>query len=157
VAAVGVGGGLFFPANTSAVMSGVPRPRYGVASGIMMTLRNSAMALSFAVALVALTVSLPTGTAAAIFGGTFTPGSVSALGLTQAALTSVFLTGMRSVFRLAAVLVLASAVFSALRGREFRAGATETGHLRTVREPIRATVSEPIGGAPTASRPNSEP
>ncbi|MCI4327806.1 MAG: MFS transporter [Thermoplasmata archaeon] len=156
-AALGVGGGLFFPANTSAVMSGVPRPRYGVASGIMMTLRNSAMALSFAVALVALTVSLPAGTAAAIFGGTFTPGSVSALGLTPAALTSVFLTGMRSVFRLAALLVLASAVFSALRGREFRAGAAESGHVRTVREPTRTTVSEPLSGAPTTRPSSSEP
>jgi EmrB/QacA subfamily drug resistance transporter len=156
-AALGIGGGLFFPANTSAVMSGVPRPRYGVASGIMMTLRNSAMALSFAVSLIALTVSLPAGTAAAIFGGAFTPGTVASLGLTQSALTSVFLGGMRSVFRLAAVLVLAGAVFSALRGREHRAGESTTGHLRTVREPTRPLPTEPLGGSPAAGAPRSGP
>ncbi|MCI4351341.1 MAG: MFS transporter, partial [Thermoplasmata archaeon] len=40
-ALLGVGGGLFFPANTAAVMAGVPRRQYGVASGVMMTARNA--------------------------------------------------------------------------------------------------------------------
>ncbi|MCI4370233.1 MAG: hypothetical protein L3J81_02760, partial [Thermoplasmata archaeon] len=114
-------------------------------------------ALSFAVSLIALTVSLPAGTAAAIFGGAFTPGTVASLGLTQSALTSVFLGGMRSVFRLAAVLVLAGAVFSALRGREHRAGESTTGHLRTVREPTRPLPTEPLGGSPAAGAPRSGP
>jgi EmrB/QacA subfamily drug resistance transporter len=136
-AVLGMGGGLFFPANTSAVMSGVPRPRYGVASGVMMTLRNSAMALSFAVALVALTASLPAGTSAAIFGGTFSPQAATALGLSPAQLSEVFVHGMRNVFLLSGALVFGAAVFSILRGREHRAGADLTGHLRSVREPQR--------------------
>jgi len=155
-AALGVGGGLFFPANTSAVMGGVPRSRYGVASGVMMTLRNSAMALSFAVALVALTASLPGGTAAAIFGGTFTPGAVSALGVSPSALTNVFLTGMRNVFRLAAALVIAAAVFSVLRGREYRAGVADPTHVRSVREPVRTMAPDALGGAPATGVPSSE-
>ncbi|HKV89587.1 MAG TPA: MFS transporter [Thermoplasmata archaeon] len=155
-AALGVGGGLFFPANTSAVMSGVPRPRYGVASGVMMTLRNSSMALSFAVGLIALTASLPAGTAAAIFGGTFSPQMQASLGLSNAALSAVFIGGMRTVFRLAAVLVLASALFSALRGREYRAGAATTGRVRSVREPIRAVAADSLAGAPSAGRSLSD-
>jgi EmrB/QacA subfamily drug resistance transporter len=154
-AVLGLGGGLFFPANTSAVMSGVPRPRYGIASGVMMTLRNSSMALSFAVGLVALTASLPAGTAAAIFGGTFSPAMEASLGLTPAALTLVFIGGMRTVFRVAAGLAFGAAVFSALRGREYRAGATTEGRVRSVRQPLRGTPSAARGGsagpAPTLS------
>jgi EmrB/QacA subfamily drug resistance transporter len=149
-AILGVGGGLFFPANTSAVMSGVPRPRYGVASGVMMTLRNSSMALSFAVALVALTASLPAGTSAAIFGGTLTPQSLQALGLTAAQLSTVFVHGMQVVFLVAGGLVLGAAVFSILRGREYRAGADPGGHLRSVREPHRlaSRVPEAVSAGP---------
>ncbi len=50
---LGVGAGLFFPANTAATMGAVPRERYGVASGTMMTFRNSAVAMSYVLALVA--------------------------------------------------------------------------------------------------------
>lgn len=141
-AILGLGGGLFFPANTSAVMAGVPRARYGTASGVMMTLRNSSMALSFAVGLVALTASLPAGTAAAIFGGTFSPAMEASLGLTPAALTLVFIGGMRTVFRVAAGLAFASAVFSALRGREYRAGAETAGRVRSVRAPLRPLTAD---------------
>ncbi|MCI4357114.1 MAG: MFS transporter [Thermoplasmata archaeon] len=155
-AALGVGAGLFFPANTSAVMSGVPKARYGVASGVMMTLRNSSMALSFAVGLVALTASLPAGTAAAIFGGAFSPQMQASLGLSRAALTAVFIGGMRTVFRVAAVLVLASAVFSALRGREYREGAATTGRIRSVREPSLGGQPESMGGSPASRRPVSD-
>ncbi|HKV90108.1 MAG TPA: MFS transporter [Thermoplasmata archaeon] len=156
-AALGVGGGLFFPANTSSVMSGVPRPRYGVASGVMMTLRNSSMALSFVVGLVALTASLPAGTSAAIFGGTLTPQAVAALGLTPTGLDHVFLEGMRSVFRVAAGLVFASAIFSALRGREHRAGATVIGRVRSVREPVLAGGPEEFAGPTPSAGPVAEP
>jgi EmrB/QacA subfamily drug resistance transporter len=154
-AVLGVGGGLFFPANTSAVMSGVPKPRYGVASGVMMTLRNSSMALSFAVALVALTASLPAGTSAAIFGGTFSAQSASHLGYSANQLVSVFVGGMHTVFLVAGTLVAAAAVFSILRGREYRAGETVVGHVRTVREPLRGddarSPSSPGASAHSAS------
>jgi EmrB/QacA subfamily drug resistance transporter len=165
-AVLGVGGGLFFPANTSAVMSGVPRPRYGVASGVMMTLRNSAMALSFAVALVALTASLPGGTSAAIFGGRFSAQSAASLGYTASQLDSVFVGGMHTVFLVAGTLVLAAATFSILRGKEHRAGDVVVGHVRSVREPFRGsdalssgspsatTRTAPEGLAPSVSSPD---
>jgi EmrB/QacA subfamily drug resistance transporter len=138
-ALMGVGGGLFFPANTSAIMSGIPRARYGVGSGVMMTLRNSAMALSFAVGLIALTSQLPHGTSAILFGGSFTPQVLAQLHLSSAQLGNVFLNGMSVAFRVAALFVLFSALFSALRGKE-RRGPVET-KVRTpsVRTPVRTS------------------
>jgi hypothetical protein len=77
-------------------------------------------------------------------------------GVTPTALTAVFLTGMRNVFRLTAGLVLAAALVSALRGREYRAGAATSGHVRSVREPARVVVPDGLGGAPAAGVPNPE-
>jgi len=119
---LGIGGGLFFPANSSAIMGGAARRRLGVASGMMMTLRNSAMALSFAVALLALTSQLPSSVGTALLGGAVTPDLLQSLGLTTAQVDGLFLDGMRAAFRGSALLVLAAAVFSALRGRQVRAG-----------------------------------
>lgn len=131
----GIGGGLFFPANTAAIMSSVARERYGVASGVMMTFRNGAMAMSFAVALLALTFSLPSGTAAVLFGGAFTPAILAALHMTAAELTVAFLHGMRVAFLLAAGLVAGAGVFSAARGREARADAGAGPRRAAVRSP----------------------
>jgi EmrB/QacA subfamily drug resistance transporter len=142
-ALLGVGGGLFFPANTSAIMSSSPRGTYGVASGIMMTLRNSSTALSYAVALVAVTSQLPAGTGALLFGGALTPAHLAALGLTKAGLSAVFVPGMHAAFAVAAGVVLAAAVVSALRGREDRH--TEDAYPR--RPPVRAPR---IGRGPAA-------
>ena len=130
-ALMGVGGGLFFPANTSAVMSGVPRVRYGVGSGVMQTLRNSSMALSFALSLVALTSQLPAGTAAALFGGSFTPTSVAGLGSGGTSFEATFLHGMHAAFLAAALFVVAAIVFSILRGREVRRGEDIPHHHRS--------------------------
>ncbi|HYK93422.1 MAG TPA: MFS transporter [Thermoplasmata archaeon] len=134
-ALLGVGGGLFFPANTSAIMAGVPRERYGVGSGVMMTLRNSSMALSFALSLIALTSQLPTGTSALLFGGSFTPQTLASLGLNAGGLESVFLRGMHVAFVAAAGIVLVAVVFSLLRGREVRRGAEPAFHRSTGRGP----------------------
>jgi EmrB/QacA subfamily drug resistance transporter len=139
----GVGGGLFFPANTAAIMSSVPRERYGVASGAMMTFRNGAMAMSFVVALVALTASLPSGTAAILFGGAFTPVVLASLHLTLAQLDVAFLHGMRTAFLLAAGLVVTSAAFSIVRGREHRVEAGPGARRVAVRSPILHEVRTP--------------
>ncbi|HEV2429327.1 MAG TPA: MFS transporter [Thermoplasmata archaeon] len=134
-AVMGVGGGLFFPANTSSIMASVPRERYGVASGVMMTLRNSSMAVSFAVGLVALTSRLPAGTAADLFGGAFDPATIARLGLTPAGIDSIFESGMHLAFSVSAVFVLVAAVFSVLRGKERRSGEAFLPRRGTVRAP----------------------
>jgi EmrB/QacA subfamily drug resistance transporter len=128
---LGVGGGLFFPANTAAIMSSAPRNRFGVASGAMMTFRNTAVALSYIVALVALTSQLPAGVGAQLFGGSFNP---QALGLSPTALESTFLSGMHSAFLLAALFVAGAAVFSALRGKQVRNTVEEAAPRRTLAE-----------------------
>jgi EmrB/QacA subfamily drug resistance transporter len=151
-AVMGVGGGLFFPANTSAIMAGVPRQRYGVGSGIMMTLRNSSMALSFALALVALTSSLPAGTAAVLFGGSFNGSTTTALGLTEPQLAAVFLGGMRVAFLAAASFVLVACVFSVLRGREVRHGTDEVFHRSTARP--HGVYGRPVDGGEPPAGPN---
>jgi len=66
----GVGGGLFWPSNTSAVMSGAPKGKYGAASGILSTFRNTGMILSFAVALTAVASKLPPAIVYQLFVGT---------------------------------------------------------------------------------------
>ena len=143
---LGIGAGLFFPANSSAIMGGVPRQRYGVAAGVMMTLRNSSMALSFVLALLALTSGLPAGVGAALLGGAFTPQLVHQLGLTATQLDGSFLNGLHVAFRASALLVLAAAAFSALRGREVRGGEFLP-HRRTVRAAGRRWVPEVAGPA----------
>jgi EmrB/QacA subfamily drug resistance transporter len=66
----GIGGGLFWPSNTSAVMSGAPKRKYGAASGILSTFRNTGMILSFAVALTAVASRLPPYIVYQLFVGT---------------------------------------------------------------------------------------
>ena len=143
-AVLGVGGGLFFPANTASIMAGVPRAKYGVASGVMMTLRNSSMALSFAVGLIAVTARLPSGVAAALFGGAFGPALVARIGLTPAGLDLVFLAGMRLAFEVSGAFVVVAALFSALRGKERRAGEIIIVHSPAVRAPARWREPTPL-------------
>lgn len=66
----GMGGGLFFPANTSTIMSASPPGKFGVGSGIMNTFRNTGMILSFAVSLTAITAMVPGYIVAELFLGT---------------------------------------------------------------------------------------
>ncbi|MCI4319504.1 MAG: MFS transporter [Thermoplasmata archaeon] len=142
-ALLGVGGGLFFPANTSAVMLGVPRRQYGVAAGVMMTVRNAAMTLSYTLGLVALTSQLPAGAGAALFGGAFTSSWAASLGYTPGQLNGLFLTGMHAAFHLAAGFVFAAAVFSALRGSEDRGVQLGTAHHRRYRPARDSAVPGP--------------
>ncbi len=148
-ALLGVGGGLFFPANTAAIMGSVPRARFGVASGVMMTLRNSATALSYAVAMIAVTSALPLALSAQLVGGSFSASDLAGAGLTPAQVESSFLSGMTIAFRLSAGLVLAAAAFSVLRGRERR---IETG--RWVHHP--STVAPFVYDPPPRTAPTPE-
>lgn len=138
---LGVGGGLFFPANTAAIMAASPRNRYGVASGTMMTFRNTSVALSYVLALVALTSRLPAGLGAQLFGGTFDP---AALGLTPSGLSSTFLAGMHSAFLLATLFLVGAAVFSALRGRQRWGGPVEAGAVAAPPGVPRSGTSAPL-------------
>jgi MFS family permease len=106
----GLGGGLFWPSNTSAIMSAAPRESYGAASGVMNTFRNTGMVMSFALSLTAAASVLPASLVYGLFLGSFT-GTLShqyAVG---------YLSGQSFAFHLSAGLLAVSVVFSLLRGK----------------------------------------
>ncbi|MGI0055386.1 MAG: MFS transporter [Thermoplasmata archaeon] len=100
----GVGSGLFFPANTSTIMSASPQGRYGVGSGIMNTFRNTGMVLSFAVSLIAITTTLSPQLADALFVGVVPPGGFSL------ADQSEYLSGQSLAFLIAGVLLVVALI-----------------------------------------------
>ncbi len=97
-AVFGVGGGLFFPANTSTIMSSSPRGRYGIGSGIMNTFRNTGMVLSFAVSLIAITSTLSSGLVYQLFIGTLS-------GALPASAATEYLAGQSLAFLISATLL----------------------------------------------------
>jgi MFS family permease len=109
----GVGSGLFWPANTSAIMASAPPESYGVASGIMNTFRNSGMVMSFALALTALTGTIPTYVIYQLFIGTFS-------GTLAPDYATAYLAGQSFAFELSAGLLVLAAIFSLARGKETR-------------------------------------
>ncbi|MFQ1021180.1 MFS transporter [Tardisphaera saccharovorans] len=112
LAVMGIGSGLFFSPNASAVMSSTPRGYYGVGSGMMTTLRNTGQVISIALALAVAAGSMPESAVFALFLGTSTNLSSSIL--------SSFVGGMDNAFRLSIALALVAAVASAVRGKELR-------------------------------------
>ncbi len=66
----GLGSGLFFPSNTTAVMLAAPRELFGVSSGMLRTFANVGMVFSFAVAILVAGRAIPHRVAFAIFVGT---------------------------------------------------------------------------------------
>jgi len=141
---LGVGGGLFFPANNTAIMSGVPRARLGVATGVMMTVRNSATALSYTMTLLALTSRLPRALTTALFGGALTPADLARSGLSADRFGAEFLVGFRLAFAVSAALVAAAAAVSLLRGREERSDVYLYHRPRGRGRPIRSSTDGPL-------------
>jgi len=123
LALMGVGGGLFYSPNTSAAMNAAPRPRLGVASATLATLRQAGMVTSFALSLAVAAASLPRDVMMQLFVGTnVTLGSQ---------VTQDFVIGMHSAFIVSIVLCLVAAGLSAVRGREDRRGQAERHSLPT--------------------------
>jgi MFS family permease len=109
----GVGSGLFWPANTSAIMASSPPENYGVASGIMNTFRYTGMVMSFALALTALTGAIPMNTIYQLFIGTFS-------GTLAPNYAVAYLAGQALAFEVSSVLLILAALFSLARGKETR-------------------------------------
>jgi MFS family permease len=109
---MGLGGGLFYPPNTSAAMNASPKYRLGIASGTLATLRQSGMVTSFALALAVAASSLPRNVMMQLFvGNNVTLGSAP---------MKAFVIGMHSAFLVSTVLVLIAAAISFVRGKEDR-------------------------------------
>ena len=109
---MGLGGGLFYPPNTSAAMNASPKNRLGIASGTLATLRQAGMVTSFALALAVAASSLPRDVMMQLFvGNNVTLGSAP---------MKAFVIGMHSAFLVSTILVLIAAGISFVRGKEDR-------------------------------------
>jgi len=112
LALMGLGGGMFYPPNTSAAMNASPMERLGVASATLATMRQVGMVTSFALSLAIAAASLPKQVMMQLFIGTnITLGSE---------VTQNFVIGMRSAFIMSIVLCIIAAGISLVRGRENR-------------------------------------
>jgi len=103
----GVGLALFWPANTSAIMSSTPPAKYGVGSGTMNTFRNTGGILSFALSLTAATSVIPARVVYQLFIGNLS-------GKLPNALANSYLSGQSFAFEISAVLLIVALAFIAL-------------------------------------------
>jgi EmrB/QacA subfamily drug resistance transporter len=112
LALMGLGGGMFYPSNTSAAMNASPMNRLGIASATLATLRQAGMVTSFALSLAVAAGSLPRDVMMQLFvGNDVTLGSQP---------MQAFVIGMHSAFIVSLALSLVAASFSMVRGRENR-------------------------------------
>ncbi len=112
LALMGLGGGMFYPSNTSAAMNSAPKNRLGIASATLATLRQAGMVTSFALSLAVAAGSLPRDVMMQLFvGNNVTLGSQ---------VMQAFVIGMRSAFYVSIVLTIFAATISMVRGRENR-------------------------------------
>ncbi|MEM0107078.1 MAG: MFS transporter [Candidatus Micrarchaeaceae archaeon] len=109
----GIGSGMFFPSNTSAVMANAPKDNYGMASGINRTLGNVGMVLSFVLALTVISISIPRNAALAIFLGTQIGGMSNKL-------ASTFIIGLHAALLASIVMIGVAIAMSLARGKEDR-------------------------------------
>lgn len=116
----GLGNGLFFPANTSAVMTATPPGAFGVASGLLRTFSNTGMVFSFSVALLVASRTIPKQVAFAIFVGTSR--------LTRRT-GAEFTHGLHAAFYVSILLLVAAMALSAYRSvhRRTRPGGAPEG------------------------------
>ena len=103
----GIGLALFWPANTSAIMSSTPPAKYGVGSGTMNTFRNTGGILSFAISLTAATSVIPAGVVYQLFIGNLS-------GKLPANLADSYLSGQSFAFEISAALLVVALGFIAL-------------------------------------------
>ncbi len=109
---MGIGGSMFWPANSSAVMAHADQRRFGIASGLSRLFSSMGMMASFIIVFVVAAFSIPRAQAFEIFVGTSKiSGSVA----------GAFVAGMHVAF-IAMIIILAFAgVISFIRGKEDRA------------------------------------
>ncbi|HXW66453.1 MAG TPA: MFS transporter [Thermoplasmata archaeon] len=105
----GIGTGMFYPANTTAIMSQATPSTFGAISGVRTTLMNLGTLLSFVLALTIASASIPRAVAYEVFLGT-----TNLVG----GLSSAFLTGIHAALWGSAAILLVAALLSWSRGRE---------------------------------------
>ncbi|MGC9208236.1 MAG: MFS transporter [Nitrososphaeria archaeon] len=107
----GIGSGMFFPSNNSAVMANAPREHYGAASGTLRMFANIGMVVSFALSLYIASTTMPTYLAEEIFLGT---------SYLSSNLSVAFVRGITTSFKYSVAIIYLAILFSVLRGKEVR-------------------------------------
>ena len=107
----GIGAGMFFPSNNSAVMANAPREHYGAASGTLRMFANIGMVVSFALSLYIASTTMPTYLAEEIFLGT---------SYLSSSLSIAFVRGITTSFKFSVIIIYLAIIFSVLRGKEIR-------------------------------------
>uniref|UniRef100_A0A2U9IPF6 MFS transporter n=1 Tax=Acidianus sulfidivorans JP7 TaxID=619593 RepID=A0A2U9IPF6_9CREN len=110
----GIGSSMFYPANNSAVMANAPRQLYGGISGVLRTLANIGIVLSYVITISVASLTVPRYVAFEVFLGT--SHLIGGVG-------SKFLVGVHSAFYASIVILAMALVLSAIRGKEQRASA----------------------------------
>ncbi len=105
---MGLGAGLFFSPNTSAVMGTAPPRRLGVAAATLATFRQCGMVTSFALALAVAAATLPSKVVGEVFLGTSSDLGSPAL--------APFATGMSHALLVSFVIVVVASSFTLLAG-----------------------------------------
>ena len=108
----GIGGAMFWPANSSSIMAHAEQSRFGIASGLSRMFSTIGMMGSFIVVFVVAAASIPRAQAFEIFVGT----SAKLTGATA----SAFITGMRFSFVAMIVILVAAGIVSLARGKDDR-------------------------------------
>jgi len=105
---MGLGSGMFFAPNTSAIMGGVPADKRGIAAGLRTMLTNAGMVLSIAISMAIISSSISPEAMQALFVGT----QVGSSGIA----TTQFISGLRTAFTICFIFSLLAAFISYLRG-----------------------------------------
>ncbi len=108
---VGIGGAMFYPANSNAIMSNAEKSSYGAASGLLRLVSNIGLVSSFVIVIVAAASSIPSSLAFEIFVGSSSLNAVESAG---------FVSGMQvSLIVLIFILIIAG-IASITRGKHVR-------------------------------------
>lgn len=106
----GLGSGMFFPPNTSAIMGAVSPQRRGIAGGVRTMMNNAGSVISMALSMAIISSSITPEALQGLFAGT----QVGSQGIAVAQ----FISGLRVAFTISFIMSLLGAVISYMRGSE---------------------------------------
>lgn len=106
----GLGSGMFFSPNTSAIMGAVSPQRRGIAGGVRTMMNNAGSVISLAISMAIISSSITPEALQGLFSGT----QVGSQGIAVAE----FISGLRAAFTISFIVSLIGAVISYMRGGE---------------------------------------
>jgi EmrB/QacA subfamily drug resistance transporter len=142
---LGAGSGMFMPANTTALLDGLPADRVGIVNAMRLMIQNTGAMLSTALALSLVTSPLPAGLRPEVFAGTLSRTAPGGVGL----LVEGYRLSLETLTAISVLAVLASLSGLRRRAQPCSAGASAP-RVSTARPLIRNTATSP--SAATAAK-----